>query len=159
MQHIFNLNINDCTSQKLTRKILENFCHTFSESGAVRALCGTPSKTLECWPHPYIIDWFKVLTTRPHIPHPAQKRTPVTPNHCQRPWLRASFDYKLLSSIPFMTTLELLSNLDLINQRWIYIWKKTSYFHDRVKWNTYQIFTRKYLTRQHMFSIFINLSM
>lgn len=75
------MNKNDCTSQKIYFK---DFSPTFSESGAVRALCEAHLQNLRNVGHtPYITDWFKVLTTRPRVLRPAQKRTPVTPNHCQ----------------------------------------------------------------------------
>lgn len=87
VQHMLNLNKNDCTSQKFTRKKLtwKTFVTHSSESGAVRALC-TAAHLQKLWnvgPTPYITDWFKVLTTRLRVLRPAQKRTPVTPNHCQ----------------------------------------------------------------------------
>lgn len=75
------MNKNDCTSQKIYFK---DFSPTFSESGAVRALCEAHLQNLRNVGHtPYITDWFKVLPTRPRVLRPAQKRTPVTPNHCQ----------------------------------------------------------------------------
>jgi len=104
---------------------LKDFCPICSASGAVRALCecvcSTPSKAMECWSRP--LDHWLAQSFNAHapvsstLPRNALQSLLITVNY-QRPWLRASWDYKQLYPL-FMRTLELLSNLDLINQHWI----------------------------------------
>lgn len=149
---------------------LKDFWPICSESGAVRALC--VQHTFKSYgmlaPPLRSLIGSKFQRSRTRVLRPAQKRTPVTRNHCQRPWLRASRVYKQLSPL-FMRSLELLSNLDLINQHWIYTWRKISYFYVSVKWNDYlSNFHKEILnltrnrknvslwTCQHMFCDFIN---
>ncbi len=177
---MLNLNKNDCTSQKFTRKKLtwKTFVTHSSESGAVRALC-TAAHLQKLWhvgPTPYITDWFKVLTTRLRVLRPAQKRTPVPPNHCQ-------LSTAVIESVLRLQTIVFFSfhenfgvvvklgpykpTLDLhLKKNKLFSWQsKVEYFSNLHKEIRNVARNRNYvslwtcLTRQHMFRIFINLSM
>lgn len=69
------------------------------------------------------------------LPRNALRSLLITVNY-QRPWLSASCGYKQWSTNPFTRSSELLSNLELTDKHWIYIWRKISSFYFSVKWNT-----------------------
>lgn len=125
---------------------LKDFCPICGESGAVRTLCAAHLQNYGMLaPPPRSLIGSKFQRAHTRVLRPAQKRTLVTPNHCQ-------LSTAVIESVPRLQTIvssfhgkfgvvvklgPYKSTLDLHL-------KKKYIFYVSVKWNTYQIFTRKY---------------
>lgn len=157
--------------RNLLERLLSHMRWKWSCQGTV---CSTPSKTMECRPRP--LDHWLAQSFNAHtpvssaLPRNALQSLLITVNY-QRPWLRASRDYKQLSLL-FMRSLELLSNLDPISQHWIYIWRKDFLCQRKVEYlsnlhkeilnvtrNRKNVSVWTCRTRQDMFCDFINKNM